>query len=309
MIDRLATLWVGVLVSFVALPLINAPLPWAAGEGCQSGLAREDGRRRLTEQRPSDSARGTIFQPGRRASSVFHAVTCDDRAADAKRRDGRATSLAGGCERFLLWRGERRRPCRERTHETPTRHLRRRSRRARVVPLRIRHTRAPTSEARAALVAPDYPLQRGAVGTRYLVDQQGAPFFWAGDAAWSLIAQVNQADAEQYLDDRKARGFNVVMVNLIENAFSTNPPANVHGAAPFTGRPFATPNEAHFAHADAVIEAAAQRDINVLLAPIYLAGAAMKDGVRTCRARRAPKCERGGATSATAMHLSTTSSG
>ncbi|MDF2691898.1 MAG: hypothetical protein K0S65_281 [Labilithrix sp.] len=122
---------------------------------------------------------------------------------------------------------------------------------------------------RSAL-APAYPLQRGPAGSRYLVDAQGSPFFWAGDTAWSLIAQVSLADAQQYLDDRRAKGVNVVMVNLIEARFSSNAPANIDGVPPFTARPFATPNAAYFAHADAVIQAAAQRDITVLLDPIYL---------------------------------------
>jgi hypothetical protein len=114
-----------------------------------------------------------------------------------------------------------------------------------------------------------YPLKISD-NKRYLVGQGGTPFFWSGEAAWSLIAQVSKEDAVLYLSDRAQKGFNVVMVNLIEHAFCTNPPSNYYGDRPFTGTAFITPNEAYFAHADYVINQAAQRGFVVLLFPLYL---------------------------------------
>ncbi len=116
---------------------------------------------------------------------------------------------------------------------------------------------------------PTYPLAIGPTG-RTLVGQEGSPFFLSGDAAWSLVAQVSQQDAVAYLDDRRQRGFNGVLVSLVEHEFATNAPANFYGEAPFNGRPFTNFNEAYFDHADAVISAAAQRDIVVFLFPAYL---------------------------------------
>lgn len=117
---------------------------------------------------------------------------------------------------------------------------------------------------------PTYPLRRGPDGSRYLVDQNGAPFLWSGDTAWSLIAQLSLDDANRYLDDRKAKGFNVILVNLLEHRFATRAPANIAGDAPFSGRPFSSPNDKYFSHADEVIRAAGQRGIAVLLSPLYL---------------------------------------
>ena len=105
---------------------------------------------------------------------------------------------------------------------------------------------------------------------RYLEDEAGTPFFLTGDAAWSLIAQLTLPEATVYLDDREEKGFNLAMVNLIEHQFSSNPPANAYGDDPFTGRPFVTPNEDYFAHADAVVSLAEDRGIVLLLAPVYL---------------------------------------
>ena len=86
-----------------------------------------------------------------------------------------------------------------------------------------------------------FPL-RVSSGNRYLVDQNNQPFFWSGEAAWSLIAQLSKQDVA----------------------------ANFYGDSPFSGKLFVSPNEKYFAHADYVIKAASLRNIVVLLAPLYL---------------------------------------
>jgi hypothetical protein len=118
--------------------------------------------------------------------------------------------------------------------------------------------------------APNYPLKLSSNGS-YLVDHGNQPFFMNGDTAWSLIAQLSQADAGTYLSDRAQKGFNLVLVNLIEHKFAKNAPANLAGQAPFTtGGDFNTPNEAYFANADWVINKAAEKGLVVLLDPLYL---------------------------------------
>lgn len=112
-------------------------------------------------------------------------------------------------------------------------------------------------------------LQISANG-RYLVDGDGRPFLMTGDSAWSLIAGPTLPEAKLYLQDRADRGFNFVAVNLIEHSFTANPPQNANGDAPFTGAPFATPNEAYFAHADSVVGFAASLGIVLYLSPVYL---------------------------------------
>ncbi len=124
-----------------------------------------------------------------------------------------------------------------------------------------------------ALVAPtaarSQSLSVGPTG-RYLIDRHGVPTFFQGDAGWSLFVQPNTADAATYLQSRGGAGFNVVLVNLIEHQFASNAPVNAYGQAPFTGRPFATPNEAYFAHVDSILEIARQDGITLLIAPLYL---------------------------------------
>jgi hypothetical protein len=135
-------------------------------------------------------------------------------------------------------------------------------------------------------------------GQRYLVDAAGRPFFIQGDAAWSLIAGLTREEVDFYLDDRRARGFNTVLVSLIETRFAINAPANAYGELPFHNQLFETfaaiadllpsetlrkygtlaatlfadygaPNEDYFAHADWVLRRAEEKGFLVLLTPSY----------------------------------------
>jgi hypothetical protein len=139
---------------------------------------------------------------------------------------------------------------------------------------------------------PAYPVRTSA-NRRYLVDADGAPYFLHGDTAWSLISALTKDEIAHYLADRQAKGFNAIIVNLIEHKF--NGPINRYGQAPFDAPgDLTTPNEAYFEHADWAIRKAAEHGIQVLLAPIYLGYAnpaddegwfyeALATGVEGCR--------------------------
>ena len=123
-----------------------------------------------------------------------------------------------------------------------------------------------------------FPLHIEA-GKRYLVDASGRPFLLHADTAWSLIAELSSADAEQYLEDRRRKGFNAVIVNLLERKFATNAPRNFYGNAPFTAADdYSTPSEAYFAHVDEIIQMAAAKGILVLLLPSYLGNGGGDEG-------------------------------
>jgi hypothetical protein len=106
---------------------------------------------------------------------------------------------------------------------------------------------------------------------RRLLDADGQPFLVQGDAAWSIIANLTYEDAVLYLDDRRAKGFNTVLVNLIEHLFSRDHPRDLAGREPFTTPgDMSTPNDAYFDAAERVLEAAAERGFLVILAPTYI---------------------------------------
>jgi len=131
--------------------------------------------------------------------------------------------------------------------------------------------------ARSAAAAPaanapasDLLLKISANG-RYLVDQQGRPFLVVGDSPWSLIVQPDDAARQVYLEDRQRRGFNSLIVNLLEHKFCTSPPKTRSGLAPFTTPgDFSTPNSAYFDFAHQVVQEAGEHGLIVWLAPAYL---------------------------------------
>lgn len=134
---------------------------------------------------------------------------------------------------------------------------------------------------RAEPAPPPVPLPDPAPMARYplsispdrrrLLDADGRAFLIQGDAAWSLIANLTFEDAVRYLDDRRAKGFNTIIVNLIEHLFSRDPPRDLEGREPFsTPGDMSTPNDAYFDAAERVLDACAERGFMVLLAPCYI---------------------------------------
>jgi Protein of unknown function (DUF4038)/Putative collagen-binding domain of a collagenase len=115
-----------------------------------------------------------------------------------------------------------------------------------------------------------FPL-RVSPNRRRLLDADGQAVLLQGDAPWSLIANTTIDGARHYLNDRRQKGFNTLIINLIEHLFSKDPPRNLAGDEPFTiPGDFQTPNEAYMAHAERVLEIADQLGIIVILAPVYL---------------------------------------
>lgn len=137
-------------------------------------------------------------------------------------------------------------------------------------PMRLMIATAVTVLASTALAAekPRFPLS---VTPRYLAGATGRPFLLHGDTAWSLIADLTREDADIYLTDRAARGFNTILVSLIEHKFALNAPANAYHEPPFLAAGnYATPNERYFAHADWILRRAQALGILVLLTPSYM---------------------------------------
>jgi hypothetical protein len=120
------------------------------------------------------------------------------------------------------------------------------------------------------LDAADFPLGISS-SKRHLVDARGVPFLIHGDAAWSIMVQLSLEDAEVYLENRRQKGFNCIVANLLESFYASNPPRNFYGQAPFTTPgDFATPNGAYFEHAGRLLAKAAEKGILVMLNPCYL---------------------------------------
>ncbi len=114
---------------------------------------------------------------------------------------------------------------------------------------------------------------------RFIADLHGTPFLLQGDAAWSLIANATKEDVKVYLQNRRSKGFNAILVNLIEHKFAKSAPKNAYGEAPFPDpSDLGVTNEKYFEYADWVIGEAGKNGLVVLLAPVYLGYPGLDEG-------------------------------
>lgn len=116
------------------------------------------------------------------------------------------------------------------------------------------------------------PLLKVGPDKHHLVDEAGTPFQLRGEAAWCLPVQLTREQAVTYLDDRMAKGFNALMVELInaKDGYAANAPKNAYGELPFIGDDFRKRNEAYWTHIDYLVDEAGKRGMAVLAVPLYL---------------------------------------
>lgn len=124
---------------------------------------------------------------------------------------------------------------------------------------------------------PTFPLAIHSSG-RYFIDARSIPFFIIGDSAQTITSRLSLAQVANYLDVRKAQGFNAVLLELCSHQLGVSGcPASFLGDQPFlknvsgttyTGAngtaDFSTPNGACFDYVDAILDLIATRNMQVL---------------------------------------------
>jgi Protein of unknown function (DUF4038)/Putative collagen-binding domain of a collagenase len=134
------------------------------------------------------------------------------------------------------------------------------------------HRAEPAKRVRA--VPDPYPLKAGPT-RRYLVDQRNRPFFIVGDSPQSLIVNLSPRQANAFLADRSAYGFNAMWMNLLCDTYTggRSDGSTYDGIRPFRVQGnLSTPNPPYFARADRMIRLAAKYGITVFLDPIETGG-------------------------------------
>jgi len=103
---------------------------------------------------------------------------------------------------------------------------------------------------------------------RFLVTEDGRPFFWLGDTAWELFHRQTREDAGRYLANRAALRFTVVQaVALAEFDGLTAP--NAYGHLPIRNNDPTQPNQEYFAHVDWIVARANALGIYIGLLPTW----------------------------------------
>jgi hypothetical protein len=137
---------------------------------------------------------------------------------------------------------------------------------------------ATNSAASTAETVPSRQLMTLDPTRKFLINSNtDKPVFVTGEDAWSLQVQLSDADAQYYLADRQARGFNAIWVGLADNTYSNHPPKDFYGNVPFNGADFSDENPAYWKRVDQTLSWAAARGITVLASPAFV-GYGCKNG-------------------------------
>ncbi len=103
---------------------------------------------------------------------------------------------------------------------------------------------------------------------RFLVHDDGPPFFYLGDTAWSLVHRLRREEVDHYLEDRAAKGFTALQVVALSE-FDGLTVGNAYGETPFHDLNPAKPNDAYFRHVDYVVDKAGQLGMYIALLPTW----------------------------------------
>jgi len=103
---------------------------------------------------------------------------------------------------------------------------------------------------------------------RYLITQEGKPFFWLGDTAWELFHRLSREEALLYLKNRADKKFTVIQAVVLAELDGLHTP-NFYGHIPLEFDDPARPLGAYFEHVDFVIDQAAQLGLYIALLPTW----------------------------------------
>ncbi len=121
---------------------------------------------------------------------------------------------------------------------------------------------------------PAYPLRASANG-RYLVDQNGKPILFIGDAPHSLFVNLTPKQANFYFANRATYGINAVWIEVLCDTYTggRSDGRTYDGIIPFTTPgDMSTPNPVYFTRVDQMINLAANHGIQVFLDTIDTGG-------------------------------------
>ncbi len=103
---------------------------------------------------------------------------------------------------------------------------------------------------------------------RFLVNQDGSPFFWLGDTAWELFHRLNREEADRYLENRSRNGFTVIQAVVLAELDGLKDP-NPYGQVPLIDNDPTKPNEKYFEHVDYIVNKADALGIHIGMLPTW----------------------------------------
>ena len=102
----------------------------------------------------------------------------------------------------------------------------------------------------------------------YLQYEDGTPFFWLGDTGWELFHRLTLPEIADYLDNRRAKGFNVIQAVALAEFDGLRTPDR-YGDIPFTDLDPSRPNEPYWRIIDSTVAMARGRGLFIGLLPTW----------------------------------------
>lgn len=103
---------------------------------------------------------------------------------------------------------------------------------------------------------------------RFLVTEEGEPFFWLGDTGWEMLHRLDRSEMEQYMRDRAGRGFTVIQTVIISEIDGLTFP-NMEGNLPLNEFDPYQPNESYFELVDFAVKKAEEFGLVLALLPTW----------------------------------------
>lgn len=126
----------------------------------------------------------------------------------------------------------------------------------------------------AATVLGGLPSLRVSDNRRFLVTEEGKPFFWLGDTTWELFHRLDRGDAERLIRHRAAQRYNVLQAVAVAELDGHSVP-NAYGHLPFEdldpARPAVKegPADDYWDHVDFVVRTANDHGLYVGFLPTW----------------------------------------
>ncbi|MBI4664580.1 MAG: glycoside hydrolase family 140 protein [Verrucomicrobia bacterium] len=112
------------------------------------------------------------------------------------------------------------------------------------------------------------PLLKVSPNKRFLVKEDGSPFFYLGDTAWELFHRLNRDETDFYLSNRVDKGFTVIQAVVLAEFDGLTVP-NAYGHRPLRNNDPAKPDEAYFKDVDYVVNKAEALGLYVGMLPTW----------------------------------------
>lgn len=103
---------------------------------------------------------------------------------------------------------------------------------------------------------------------RYLVHEDGTPFFYFADTAWQLFHRLTREEIKRYFQNRAKKGFTVIQAVILAELDGLDTP-NRYGITPLLNNNPQTPNEAWFVWIDEVVSMAHEQGLYIALVPTW----------------------------------------